>query len=315
MRRFPELAALSQAEVPEVMFSKLFGAIYAPEMLEGMLAATAEWRPDLVVADGAELAGHIVAADVGVPCVTKGFGPLLPERRLALAAEEVAPLWRSRGLEPRPYCGCYDTLYIDSYPPALQAEAADHIPRRTFLRPGRDDGDVDAAAPLPLPAGSPDDPLVYVTMGTVFNEPRQLRVCADALQGLRVRADGDPVVLGAQPEHVRVERYVPQSAVLQHCAVVISHAGSGTVLGAAALGLPQLCIPQGADQFLNARSITASGAGLTLMPGESTAQSVADAVMRLLDDGAFRDAAARVRASIESMPDVDEVATLLETLG
>ena len=85
-------------------------------------------------------------------------------------------------------------------------------------------------------------------------------------------------------------------------------------VGAVALGLPQLCLPQGADQFLNAAAIASAGAGLALMPREATAEAVTDAVLRLLTDLSFRDAAARVSESIASMPSVEEVAALLETL-
>lgn len=111
-----------------------------------------------------------------------------------------------------------------------------------------------------------------------------------------------------------MERYVPQVAQLPHCDLVVSHAGSGTFLSALALGLPQLCLPQGADQFLNAASITSTGAGLCLMPGEATADAVREAASRLLDEGSFRQAASQIGRSIAQMPSVDEVTGVLERL-
>ena len=95
---------------PSVGFGKLFGAIAAPAILTDLAPVALDWRPDLVVADAAEFAGHIMAAELGIPSVTKGFGVLLPPRRVAAAASEVAPLWRARGLEPRPFGGAYDHL-------------------------------------------------------------------------------------------------------------------------------------------------------------------------------------------------------------
>jgi len=320
-QRYPELNDLPPAEVPEVMFGKLWGAIAAPEMLAGLLPVVLEWRPDLVIADAAELAGHIVAAALGVPSVTKGFGPLLPAGRVAAAGDEVAPLWRSRGLEPRPYGGAYDTLYLDGYPPLLQPQPAAHIARRQLVRPHLDDGENDRSAAIPFPGGPADAPLIYVTMGTVFNDVKPLRLTIEALRELPVRVlvtvgpRRDPATLGGQPAHVRVERYVPQSLVLEHCDVVVSHGGSGTVLGAAALGLPQLCLPQGADQFLNAVAIASAGAGIALMPEECTPDAVTGAVGRLLRDHSYRDAAARVCESIASMPTVEEVAAILESVA
>lgn len=239
---------------------------------------------------------------------------------MAAAGEEVAHLWRSRGLEPRPYGGSYDTLYLDIYPPELQPRAAAHVPRRQLLRPVGDDGRLETSTPLPLPDARSDAPLVYVTMGTVFNDPAPLRVVLGALDELDVRAlvtvgpRADPATVGSQPAHVRVERYVPQTLVLPHCDVVVSHAGSGTVLATLTLGLPQLCLPQGADQFLNAAAVSSSGAGISLMPDEVAADAIRDAIARLLGNASFRDASGRTSASIASMPSPDDVAAALETL-
>lgn len=321
-RQYPELDALPPIERPDVMFGKIFGAVAATEILPDLVPVALDWRPDLVVADAAEFAGHIVAAELGVPSVTKGFGALLPERRVRAAGEDVAPLWRSRGLEPRPYGGSYDHLYLDIYPPEFETHLPAHVPHRQQLRPDADadDGHVKTSPPLPLPDAPTDTPLVYVTMGTVFNNPDLFEVVLAALGDLDVRVlvtvgpHGDPDVLGRQPARVRVERYVPQQLVLPHCDVVVSHAGSGTVLATAAQGLPQLCLPQGADQFLNAAAVEAAGSGLSLMPGDGNAGAVRDSVVRLLVEPGFRDAASRVSVSIASMPSPDDVASVLETL-
>ena len=320
MRRFPELGELAPHERPDAMFGKLFGAMATPPMLEGLEPVALDWRPHLVVTDAADFAGHIVAARLGVPSVTKGFGPLLPEVRVASAAAEVAPLWASRGLEPRPHGGAYDHLYIDIYPPEMQVEAGGHVPHRQLMRPGPHDRVADASA-LPLPRARPEAPLVYVTMGTVFNDPEPLRRAVEAVRTLDVRVlatvgpAADPAVLGDQPGHVVVETYVPQTAVLPHCDVVVSHGGSGTVLGALTLGLPQVCLPQGADQFLNAAAVAASGAGLSITPGAASPDSIREAVATVLHDQSYRDAAQRVAASIESMPPPEDVAAVLEKLA
>lgn len=320
-RRWPEIGALPPAEQPDVMFGKLFGAISAPDRLPGLVSFAQEWRPQLVVADAADFAGHIVAAEQGVPCASKAFGPLLPERRYVSAAEEVAPLWRSLGLEPRPYGGAFDHLYLDIYPPELPGPPGAHVTHRQLLRPVAYDGQGKSGESLPLPEGRDRLPLVYVTMGTVFNDPAPLQSAVDALGGLDVRVlvtvgpRADPAVLSVPGPHVRVERYVAQTRLLPECDAVVSHGGSGTVLATLGHGLPQLCLPQGADQFLNAEAVASVGAGISLMPGQATAEAVADAVTRLLDDGTFGEAAARIGASIALMPSPDEVAEVLEHLA
>lgn len=319
-RRYPEVNALTPEQVPEVLFAKLFAAMAAPAMVAGLLPLAREWKPDLVVADAAALAGHLVAADLGVPSVAKGFGPILPERRYQAADAELAPLWRSLSLEPRPYAGSFDHLYLDIYPPALGDGERGHIPRLQWLRPVAYDGAL-GDGDLPLPDGRPASPLVYVTMGTVFSGPEPLAPVLAAVRHLDARVlvtvgpSADPAVLGPQPPHVRVERYVPQTALLPHCDVVVSHGGSGTVLASLALGLPQLCLPQGADQFLNAAAVAGAGAGVGLRPGEATAHAVAGALAALVENPSYREAAGRVAASIAGMPPPEAVAGDLESLA
>lgn len=87
------------------MFPKMFGGVAAPIMLADLLPIVRDWEPDLIVHDAAELAGPIVAALLDIPNVVKSFGALTPRERVAAAGDEVAPLWRSLGLDPRPFGG------------------------------------------------------------------------------------------------------------------------------------------------------------------------------------------------------------------
>ncbi|MDQ2585051.1 glycosyltransferase [Saccharothrix yanglingensis] len=84
-------------------------------------------------------------------------------------------------------------------------------------------------------------------------------------------------------------------------------------LGALAVGVPQLLLPQGADQFVNADALaaSASGAGLRLLPGEQDAEAVADLVLTLLAHRAHRDAARGLTEEIARMPSPAEVARRL----
>ena len=146
-----------------------------------------------------------------------------------------------------------------------------------------------------------DLPIVYVTLGTVYNQ--NLDVFRALLDGLRDEAlnivvtvgkQNDPAVLGPQPSNVHVHRYIPQELLLPHCAAVVTHGGAGSTLGALAFGLPLLLVPQGADHFYNADRVVAAGAGVQLMPDRLTADSARDAVRMLLHDDTFQ---ARLTAS------------------
>jgi MGT family glycosyltransferase len=183
----------------------------------------------------------------------------------------------------------------------------------------------DSVAGEALPAWVADlapRPTVYVTLGTVDNDAPG--VIEAAVAGVRdepvnlvvtVGPNRDPAELGPQPPTVHVERYVPQSSLLPHCDVVVSHGGSGTTLAALAHGLPLLRLPQGANQFENAARCAALGAGIRLLPEETDAHAVREAVRALLDDSRFRASAAGVAAQIRAMPAPAEVAPVLEALA
>lgn len=319
--RFPEVQELPREQWPDFMFPRLFGRVRAPRMLEDALPIAEAWGPDLIVCDAAELAGPIVASRLGVPNLTHAFGSLLPAARVAAAAEEVASLWAANGLDPRPFCGCYDHRYLDIYPPSLQRADMSHVNGRQLLRaegeatPGEDEPPEWLADPSPLP-------LLYLTLGTIFSSDAVLRAAIEGIRELPVRVvltvgpEGDPASLGAQPDNVHVARYIPQQLLLPRCTAVISHTGSGTFLATLAAGLPQLCLPQAADQFVNAAAAVASGCGIALPPAAVDSGGIRDAVQRLLDDPAFRHAAKRTGEEIAAMPSATEVAeTLADAYG
>jgi UDP:flavonoid glycosyltransferase YjiC (YdhE family) len=319
VRRHPELAEPS-AQEPDLVFPEMFGEIGAPAMLADVLPLARSWRPLLVVNDAAEFAAPIAAVMLGVPHVTHAFGALLPEERVREAGQATAVLWQAEGLEPPPYGGLYEHLYVDIYPPSLQSPgSSEHVGARQLLRPVGFAGTTDDGVRNDI-TDRTGRPLVYLTFGTVFEDYDQF---AAAFAGIRalgvglvvtVGPDRDPTTLGPQPGHVVVERYIPQTQLLPVCDVVASHAGSGTILAALAMGIPQLCLPQRADQFLNAAAVARAGAGLAIPPAEVDAAAVAQATNRLLEDSSFRRAARMVADEIAVMPSPADVTAVLETL-
>ncbi len=112
---------------------------------------------------------------------------------------------------------------------------------------------------------------------------------------------------------MHVARYLPQTEILPHAALVVSHAGSGTFLAALGHGIPQLCLPQAADQFGNAAAAERMGAALTIEPGGATAERVQAAAERVLQEPTFRTAAHKVQLDIEEMPGPAAVAAHIES--
>jgi UDP:flavonoid glycosyltransferase YjiC (YdhE family) len=300
------------AERAGFVFPRMFGEAFAPAMVDDLLPLATQWRPDLMIHENGELASPVVGAVLDVPSLTHAFGGAVPAEMLTAAGERVAPLWAAQGQPLPEFAGCFTALYLDICPPPVQSVPTDHIGEVLPLRPVSDTGPV----PAPLPDYLEDDgrPLVFLTLGTVRNNSPVLRQAADALSALPVRLlvtlgpDGDPDALGSQPDNVRVEKWVHQPQVLEHASVVVSHAGSGTFLGALARGLPQLCLPQGADQFRNAAGGGRSGAALVLLPPDGSPEKIAHAVTRLLGEDRFRRNAAVIAGEIGHMPSPADVA-------
>lgn len=200
--------------------------------------------------------------------------------------------------------------HVDICPPSLQDKDFLATADRIALRP------VPYSTPSGWTAPSGSRPLVYLTLGTAFGTAELLTTAIRGLTTLGVRvvvATGRVPVkeLGDLPDGVTAEAWVPQADLLPHVSLVVHHGGSGTTLGALAVGAPQLLLPQGADQFANADAVTAAGAGLSLAPVDVTADAVADQVLSLLGHAGHREAARAVAEEIALMPSPDEVARAL----
>ena len=75
--------------------------------------------------------------------------------------------------------------------------------------------------------------------------------------------------------------YIPHTLLLPRCSLVVSHGGAGIMFGTLAHGLPQLILPQGADQFMNAAACQNARVALALTPDELSAEAVAAAAGRV----------------------------------
>ena len=89
--------------------------------------------------------------------------------------------------------------------------------------------------------------------------------------------------------------------------MVVHHGGTGTVLGAFEAGVPQLILPQGADQFFNADALPRIGAARAIHNDDQAPGTIRDAVEALLADGPERQMTRRIQAEIAAMPSPAEV--------
>jgi MGT family glycosyltransferase len=168
------------------------------------------------------------------------------------------------------------------------------------------------------PAG--DEPLVLVGMSSTFMDHAEvLQRAAAALGRLPVRGlvttgPSIPVeAIDAAPNVTVVER-APHREVLKRASAVVTHAGHGTVIKALAAGVPVVALPLGRDQLDNAARVVHHGAGLRLKP-KASADAIAVAVRRVVDEPSFRANAARIADAIAVEIAEDRAAAELEELA
>jgi UDP:flavonoid glycosyltransferase YjiC (YdhE family) len=305
--RMPGHATISELPAAEQLgfaARHLFGA-GAVDRARDVVDLIQTWPPDLVVHETFELGTATAAVLQGIPHLTHGYGPMMPQRSYFLRA--VGSAIADTGL-PDPVPDVFAAPYLDICPPSLRG--CEPSPWTTLypLQPSAGEVDPDATLP-PQFAALPPSGTVYVTLGTIMNQ--NLPVFRAVIDGcarwtvnvvLTTGPGVDPELLGPPRPAVLTASFLPQAAILPHCRVVVSHAGAGTMLGALCHGLPQLCLPQGTDQPSNTAALLPTGAALALQPNEITPDRVADALGRLLHETAYRQAAHRVRAEIDHMP-------------
>ena len=272
-----------------------------------LLDRTADWKTDILVQEIYELGGTYVPPRLHV---LHGLGAHFPNF-LRLAELALAHVRSTLGEPARPV-PMADTPYIDPFPPVLQPPDDQPFTDVIAMRVGA--GAVRPGNVLPESVVAlPHELTVYLTLGTLFNGVSDFAVPLEALRDLPVNVvltcgyDVDPVAFEPLPSNVAVERWVSQALLLPRCSAVICHAGAGTLLGALAYGVPVVCLPRGADQFANAEQVTRTGAGITLLPGQVSVESVRDATRRVLDETSYAAAARKLRSEIELLPDPSAV--------
>ncbi|HKS53132.1 MAG TPA: glycosyltransferase [Pseudonocardiaceae bacterium] len=316
---YPDLAQLPPEQRTRVAAPVLFIDTAAKRAVE-LVPRAQQWKPDIIVREETELAGAIAAAHTGARHVVHGLSLTAAALRdlLAPGFAQLCQEWQVSELATGT-AGPTPSTYLDICPPSLRIDGGPVWLQIQPLRPAAGEPAPGERLPEAL-AALPRLQTIHLTLGTVFNETPG--VLETAIAGLRelpfnlVVTSGpgtDPARFGPQPPHVLIEPYIPHSLLLPHCCLVVAHGGAGIMLSTLAHGLPQLILPQGADQFANATACQSAGAALALRHDELSADAVASAAERLITDTSFQRAAAGIRAEIDAMPTPADVLAVLSS--
>jgi MGT family glycosyltransferase len=178
-----------------------------------------------------------------------------------------------------------------------------------------------ADTPLDLPEQS-QTPLVLASLSTTYQaEGRYLRVLIAALGGLPVDAvvttgaGYDATELAPLPDNVVVRPYAPHGPLLDRAAVMITHAGHGSVMSALLHGVPLICVPFARDQRDISIRAVATGAAVRLRPTGLSARKLSRAIEKILERPGYRQAARRMQANLETEDGAGNAAREIAAVG
>ena len=274
----------------------MFGALAAAEDTSLPVAVLVHSAPGLLMAPGGPMEAFLLAA--------------VNEVRTTAGRAAVSSLWEAWARFP---ALCTTIPELD--PLAAQAPSSfDYV------------GPIFESVPAsgwhaPWPADDPR-PLVLVsfTSSAGWDQTSRIRRTLEALAGTRYRVlvttslvnvAGLPV-----PENAVLVRHIPHAEILPKAAVMVTHAGHGTVVAALAHGVPVVSLPNpAADQPGIAAQVEALGAGRALDGESATPEEIAQAVDQVLRDRSYAVSAKRLAAVIAAAPGVETAAARLERLA
>ncbi len=311
----PPLDGASAADIEAgnvTVIREVFARLDAGAALPGLTAAMADWRPDVVLRETAELGSYLAAEAAGVPHVQLNTSTSSFVDLPAVVEEPLVALGARAGL-----AGLRAAPRLTLVPESLDGTAPDGTAAPSRFREPVGDG----PAALPDWWPGPWRPLVYLTFGTVaakvglFPELYQRVVAEMADLPVRVLVTtgaGDPAALGPVPDNVHVEQFWPQRDVMPHASAMVAHGGLGTTLLALGHGVPMALLPLFADQAHNAGRVADVGAGLVASGGPAAAAELAGLLKQVLADPAFPARAGSLAEEIAGLPPVSRAVDVLE---
>jgi zeaxanthin glucosyltransferase len=325
---------------------------HAERTLREAPQAIRERKIDAIVADQLDVAVGTVAERAGVPFVSVSCGPPLylddsvpppyfgwfhasgpaaaarNRRGNAMVERVAAPVLalindtrRAWQLAP---ISCVNQLFsprgiITQLPAILELPRV--VPPSLFYTGQFRDDSIEPSVPFDC-ARLSSRPLVYASMGTVRNtSPAAFRMIAEAAADLDVQlvislGGGalQPKDLGALPGDPLVVHYAPQRTLLARADVTVNCGGLNTTLDSLWCGVPMVAMPVAEDQPGVSARIDRSAVGIVEPFETITVARLRDAMVSVLTQPQYRDAARRVQSALVQINGTEQAVDLIERL-
>jgi len=337
-RPLPDLGDLAWPDPRPADIAAFLGGL-AERLAPWACEQVGEVGADVVLRDSFAQYGHYAAREHGleefvVPAmmafhsgiwprsgVPRGIGEARAEVRSRRALSSASRALESRYGEPlgdalRVFAGrlgsptfVMTVRSLQTQPEELQGEQIHYLGALRAI--GQDEGGEEPA----LAGVQPGDQVVYVSLGTVFEQnPGFFAGAARALAapGRRVILSIgrlDPAAIEPLPDGVLARAHVDQIAVLRRADLFVSHAGFNSMQEGLAAGVPMLLCPQMFEQAVNADQIVAQGAGLRVH--DFSERQLASGVETILGEGTFRSEARRLADELRAGTSADPAVELL----
>ncbi|MBJ8348324.1 glycosyltransferase [Antrihabitans sp. YC2-6] len=298
----------------------------AASMVPGIEKAVSNFAPDVLAVDQHTVGGAVVARQHDLPWATMAIMSAelvdpLPGKLQDWVRQQLDGLWRQFGDGGVGVPLTADLRFSDRLVVAFTSEAlvgsVDRFPDfYKFVGPSI----APRTGEFPWEWLDPNREHVLLSLGTVSG-PIGERFLDTAIEAVAELGDRLQLIVVAPPRtiqsnasHVLVRNWVPYLELLPHLDAIVCHAGHTTTCEALAHGVPLVMAPIRDDQPVVAWQVENAGAGLRVKFGRVRPPEVRDALLRVLDDASFREAARRIKESFTAAGGAAAAADHLERM-
>ncbi len=170
-----------------------------------------------------------------------------------------------------------------------------------------------------------DDPLVYISLGTINH--LNLAFYQTAFAAFRdysaqfilsVGRNTTISQLGTPPDNFIIRNYVPQLKVLQRVDAFITHGGMNSVHEGLYYGVPEIVVPTHFEQLLNGKRVAQTETGILLGAtrpyGRVSASELREALDNVLHEPHYRENALRIGRTLKAAGGYQKASDIIETM-
>ena len=337
-----ELSGLTAEERSGLRFRRAMDAWLTEDQVERgtreLMALAREWEPDVIVGEPFVTAAALAAEALQAPYVQVGY-PAAPLETDGLSdaerlvAQEGATRW-TRLLETFNLTGANWPGGLSLWPQSPHLHVA-FWSREWYSDESEIYTQTQFVGGTPQPArGDPppwldqlpqDKPLVFITLGSTFTDDVNFFVGAARATTL---AGAFPIVafgeselapglkekLAARLPRCIAVRWVDYAHLFPRLSAIVHHGGVGTTHAAVVHGVPQVIVPHGGDQGLQAVRADANGVGVHVPPSQANVGRLRQAVETVSRDPGLRLRARHLAESLAALGGVAKAADSIEAV-